>query len=117
MEPIESAVAWVRAGGGHGAERDALVKALHSATLAAGVGEWVAPSGVGVATLEGALKLWKAKAHRTIAAVDRERGPGGYVLVERVPRLVTVTPGIAYRLDRGETVTITGATLVEVGHG
>ena len=112
MEPIELAVLWVRAGGRQGSERDALVKALHSATLAAGVGEWVVPSGKGVATLEGALRCWKSAARRRIAAAPRGARPK-----TRVPVTVWATAEAAERLRRGERVSITGATLVEVDHG
>lgn len=112
MEPIELAIAWVRAGGGHGKERDALVMALHSATLDAGVGEWVVPSGRGVATLEGALRCWKAAARRRIAAAPRGARPR-----TRVPVTVWATAEAAERLRRGERVSIMSTTAVEVGHG
>jgi len=108
MEPIELAVLWVRAGGRQGSERDALVKALHSATLAAGVGEWVVPSGKGAATLEGALRCWKAAARRRIAAAPRGARPK-----TRVPVTVWATAEAAERLRRGEAVTITGAVMVK----
>ena len=108
MEPIELAVLWVRANGGQGRERDALVKALHSATLAAGVGEWVAPSGKGVATLEGALRCWKAAARRRIAAAPRGARPR-----TRVPVRVWATAEAAERLRRGERVSIMNTTAVK----
>ena len=112
MTPLDLAVAWVRAGGREGVEREALVRSLHGPSLAAGVG-WAIPGGGGVPDdrKEHALRLWKAAARRAIATADRSRGPGDGVMAPRVPRMVLVTHASAYRLDRGEVVTITGATL------
>ena len=109
MTPLDLAAAWVRAGGGQGKEREALVKALHGATLAAGVGEWVVPSGKGVATLEGALRCWKAAARRRIASAPRGARPK-----TRVPVTVWATAEAAERLRRGERVSIMNTTAVGV---
>jgi hypothetical protein len=110
--PLALAIAWVHAGGKAGPEREALVRSLHGPTLAAGVGEWVTPNGLG-ADQAAALALWKAAAKRAL----KGRGSAGAKPAERVPATVWVTLGMRAKLDRGETVTITGATLVEVCDG
>ena len=109
MTPLDLAMAWVRAGGREGAEREALVRSLHSPSLAAGV-PWVTPNG-SASDSDRALRLWKAAAHRAIAKGDRMRGPGGGVMAPRVPRTVLVTEKQAAALDRGEVVRVDGAVL------
>lgn len=112
MTPLAAAIAWVHAGGKAGPEREALVRSLHGPTLAAGVSEWVTPSGLG-ADKAAALTLWKAAAKRAL----KVRGGAGAKPAPRVPRTVLVTERMAASLDRGETVVITGATLAEVCDG
>lgn len=112
VPPLALAIGWVNAGGKAGPEREALVRGLHGPTLAAGVGEWVTPSGLG-ADKERALALWKAAAKRAL----KGRGSAGRTPAERVKATVWVTLEARAKLDRGETVTITGATLAEVCDG
>lgn len=111
MTPLALAIEWVNAGGKAGPEREALVRGLHGPSLRAGV-PWVTPSGHTLHK-DVALALWKAAAKRAL----KGRGSAGAKPAPRVPRLVLVTERMASALDRGETVVITGATLVEVCDG
>jgi len=101
---LDLAVAWVRAGGREGADREALVRALHGPSLAAGVG-WACPGGGGVHDdhKERALRLWKAAARRAIAREGRAP-TGGRPVGERVEVRVLVTLAVAAKLARGERV-------------
>ena len=104
MTALELAVAWVNAGGGEGAEREALVRSLHGPSLAAGV-PWVCPSGVGVRTKARCLVLWKSAARRAIARGAVE-AVNGRPLVERVECRVLLTPRDAARLKPDEDVLV-----------
>lgn len=107
MTPLDAAVAWVCAGGGQGAERDSLLDATERR------GGYLCPSGRVHTRVDHALKLWKAAARRALRGADR-RGPK---LAPREAVTVWATAHTAGRLRKGETVTITGATLVEVCDG
>ena len=104
MTPLVLAIAWVNAGGKAGPEREALVRAIRpngSVFLSL-------PSvGRGSNNVPYVLGLWKAAAKRAL----KGRGSAGAKPAPRVPRTVLVTERMASALDRGETVTITGATL------
>jgi len=113
VSPLDLAVAWVKAGGGEGTGREALLNACFTGHIRDRDGAWWfrTPSGRDVALHRQALRLWKAAAHRAIAKADRMRGPGGGVMAPRVPRTVLVTEKQAAALDRGEAVRVDGAVL------
>lgn len=102
MTPLALAIAWVSAGGRAGPEREVLLEAV-----AVRHGAYVCPSGHVSVWRDPVLALWKAAAKRAL----KGRGSAGAKPAPRVPRTVLVTERMASALDRGETVTITGATL------